>query len=101
MKSLHYFSAILVAMLLWACSMQKKASEKQTKTSAVSMPKSSFVVEQPKMPLLTEKENLLAKISFTTESKYSFNEIRIKLKSTLKDLDLSEILVYVSKENLF
>ena len=101
MKSLHYFSAILVAMLLWACSMQKKASEKQTKTSAVSMPKSSFVVEQPKMPLLTEKENLLAKISFTTESKYLFNEIRIKLKSTLKDLDLSEILVYVSKENLF
>ncbi|MDO4879761.1 MAG: exo-alpha-sialidase [Capnocytophaga sp.] len=98
MKSLYYFPAIFIAMSL-SCSAPKTAIQSQAKSIKERMSEKSFVAEQPKMPLLTGKENLLNKITFSKEGDHSFSEIKIRLKSSLKNLDLEEISVYVSQEN--
>ncbi|MDO4228576.1 MAG: sialidase family protein [Capnocytophaga sp.] len=54
-------------------------------------------VSQPEMPLVTTKDNLLAKIKLAPQRPLPISEITIGLKSELESLDLSEVSVYVSE----
>lgn len=62
----------------------------------------SFITEasQPEMPLLTQKENILAKIKLHLKEETSISEVKINLKSELNSLDLSQISLYFEKEGV-
>lgn len=55
--------------------------------------------EQPTMPLLTKKENVLAKLQFSVKEQTNIDALSVAISSELKRSDLKKIRIYFSEEN--
>lgn len=66
---------------------------------SVQMSQSSSVeAMQPEMPILTEKQNVLAQIKFNFTKEITITNLSLRLKSELNTPDLSQISVYFGKK---
>lgn len=58
---------------------------------------SSVEAQQPEMPLLTEKQNVLAQIGLHFPQEKNISQVSVHLESTMKNLDLNQVSVYFGK----
>lgn len=97
--SLHtrFYFLIFMKTILKTClfALAMLFSVEITRANAIEV----LEAQQPEMPLLTKKENVLGKLKLNVPSALSLTSLEIQLNASLKKLDISELSFRVGKKN--